>query len=74
MRKREKEIRKIVVECGLELVGLEFDGRNHYKVTAAAPQGRCGKFFFSNTPSDYRGDLNKRSDVRRFARECGVGA
>lgn len=54
---------------GLECIDFGMTGSQHYCATVRAPNGSTRKFFMSNTPSDGRGELNRRSEVRRFARQ-----
>ncbi len=74
MRKREREIRQLAVDAGLKLVDLTMNGNQHYALTVKRDDGQRKKFIMSNSPSDMRGELNKRSDLRRFAREAATAA
>lgn len=65
---RTRAIRKIVTDAALELLSLDLTGSNHYKARVRAPAGQESNFIFSGSPSDHRGDKNKLSLLRRFAR------
>lgn len=68
MRAVEREIRKMVAECGLTLRSMEKCGSGHFKIVVACEQ-KTALVVFPSTPSDQRGMLNKRAQLRRFA--CG---
>lgn len=65
---RIREIRQLVTGAALELVSVDITGSNHYKARVRTETGSEGNFIFSSSPSDCRGDKNKLSLLRRFAR------
>lgn len=67
MSAREREVRKIVEGCGLAAIEIGSTGSGHIYSIVRSSDGREKKFFFSRTPSDRRGDMNKASLLRRFA-------
>lgn len=68
-KKRQRDIMDIINEAGLQCERLEVTGGSHIAAYLRNP-GKIGrKFFFSSTPSDRRGDLNKTALLRRFYRE-----
>lgn len=66
---RLREIKKLVVDAGASLLECCVCGSGHYRTVLGRPDGESRIFIFSNTPGDHRGDLNKRSMVRRWVRE-----
>lgn len=66
---RERDIRNLVEGLGLRVLAVTTRGSGHYAAEVKAPTGATQKFFFSNTPSDHRGDLNKKAMIRRWVRE-----
>lgn len=63
--RRERQVRELCEREGLAVESIEIDGRGHLSVRLA---GRPGRLTFARTPSDGRGDLNKRAMLRRIAR------
>ncbi|MNU19541.1 hypothetical protein D3C71_77700 [compost metagenome] len=67
--KGQREIKKMIADCGLELLGdIESTEGNHLSVLCAAPNGAKQKFVMSKTPSDWRVDKKRASLFRRFAK------
>lgn len=69
MSKRTREIKSVVEGAGLDLVELSSRGSGHYGAQVRAKDGTERMYVFACSLSDWRGDLNKRSELRRFARE-----
>lgn len=67
--KRKQSIEQMVKNANMQLVDLFVTDGNHIAAIVKAANGACKKFFFSSTPSDYRGDKNKLSMLRRFSAE-----
>lgn len=68
MNNRERQIRKLISDSGLECSALRLAKSGHYKATVVSESGRAAQAMFSGTPSDRRGDLNKKSSLRHFAK------
>lgn len=69
MTKRQREIKKLITEAGLELVDVKTSGSGHYRSVVKAPNGVSSVIMFSATPSCSRGQMNRRADLRRFYRQ-----
>lgn len=65
---RMREIKALATAAGAEVADCSVCGSGHYRGLLQAPDGRTQAFIFSNTPGDHRGDLNKRSMIRRWVR------
>jgi hypothetical protein len=71
MRKWERDLRKMIESLDLSVDSLTQSGGDHYKIVVRHPDGRTHLTFAPLTPSDRRGLLNMRSDIRRyFAQEA----
>lgn len=68
MDRRKRDIEGLVSGAGLKLAALTLNGKNHYRAKIVAIDGREKHVTFSNTPSDRRGDMNKKSMLKRFSR------
>lgn len=68
MSRRQRELVQLVESEGLQVVSIGLNGRTHYEVAVRAPDGRSRKFTTSSTPGDSKGNLNFRTDVRKFVR------
>lgn len=55
---------------GLEVERVEHN--RHFKLYVRAPDGTPAVFAAPTSPSDWRGDKNKRAQLRKFAREHGA--
>ena len=65
--KRERAIKSMVADAGATCHAITLRGSGHYMAEVAKSDGAIKSFFFSNSPSDHRGYLNKRALVRRWA-------
>lgn len=70
-KSRERAIKSMISTAGLICQSLEITGGNHVSARLQAADKTCRKFIFSATPSDWRGDRNRMSMLRRFATEHG---
>lgn len=68
MKNREREIKKMILSAGLECGALRLAGSGHYKASVTSVHGKAATFVFAATPSDRRGDANKLSSLRHFAK------
>lgn len=62
-----REWKQLATEEGLEVLGVAKNGRSHIVVTCRNALGQVWGFTVTGTPVDYRGMLNKRAEMRRFA-------
>jgi hypothetical protein len=68
MNKKVKEIKNVFFECGADVEKI-CKTIKHFKIYAR--KGVYKKMFIaSSTPSDCRGSLNFRGDVKRWVRSC----
>lgn len=66
--KRVQVIKEMIKKAGLVCTGMEQTSGGHIAAYLSRTDGtRCPKMFFSNTPSDVRGDKNKLSVLRGHA-------
>lgn len=68
-KKRERTIRSMIQKSGLVCESLQVTGGNHIAALCVSGQFRR-KVFFSATPSDHRGDMNRLALLRRMVREA----
>lgn len=68
MHRGERLARQVIAAAGLEAVDLTVSGGSHIRATIRRPDGETVVSFFAMSPSDHRGQLNKLSELRRFAR------
>ena len=66
--RRQEQIKEMVKANGLLLQDMKQGKSGHIKVQAAAPNGMARQFVFALTPSDRRGDLNNKAELKRFYR------
>lgn len=70
MLKRERDIRRMASELGLEVVGRRTDGSNHWRFEVRAPNGHSREFKFSTRAnSEMHAAGNERADLKRWLRE-----
>jgi len=68
MNKRVREIKEVFSKCGADIEEIQHTFR-HFKIYAR--RGTHKKIFIAScTPSDGRGNLNFRGDVKRWVRSC----
>lgn len=65
MRKQERDLRKMVTDLGLSIDEFSQTNGGHYKLRLRHADGRTMLCFAAETPSDGRGLLNLRGDIRR---------
>jgi hypothetical protein len=71
MRKWERDLRKMIESLDLTVERVEHTGGTHYRLHVRHKDGRTMIATAAQTPSDSRGLLNLRSDIRRyFAQEA----
>ena len=68
MSKRQRELVQLVESEGLQVVSIGLNGRTHYELAVRTTDGRERKFTTALSPSDRKGNLNFRTDVRKFVR------
>lgn len=68
MSKRQRELVEMVEAEGLAVVSVGVNWGAHCQMCVRAPDGRSRKFNTSLTPSDRKGSLNFRADIRKFVR------
>ena len=66
MVKRERELRRIIVLCGLRCIEIGKGSRGHYKITVENSAGQRRTLSASMTPSDSaRCNMNFKTDLKR---------
>lgn len=66
--RRERELRQLIADSGLELVSLRLAGTGHYRATVNTSSGEQRVIITSFSASDKRSMLNMRAHMRRIAR------
>jgi hypothetical protein len=66
---RVRDVRDLCEREGLKVLSIVPKNGGHLKATLQADDGRILQIVFANSPSDVRGDLNNRAQLRRLLRK-----
>lgn len=69
MHRREREIRRMVADLGMEITSWRTNGNGHWRVDIKTPNGRQRPFTFSTSEGDFRLRKNEETALRRWRRE-----
>jgi len=67
MTKRERELRKKLLDNGLVIDRFSRTGNVHYQARVTAPDGTKSVIHFGCTPSDVRAAKNELATIRQHA-------